>query len=106
MVKQTQDKTLAILTHILGLIAWFIPALIIYLISEDKYTKEHAKNALNWQISLVIYLVASFILIILIIGIFTLIAFSILNLVFSIIAAVKASEGISWKYPLAIPFIK
>ena len=106
MSKQEQDHTLGVITHILGILAGFIPALIIYLVAKDAYSKEHAKNALNWQISFMIYLIISAVLIIFIIGIFTFLAFYVLNLVFSIIATVKASEGIVWKYPLATPFIK
>lgn len=99
------DKTLAVLAHILGLVTGFLGPLIIYLVAQDESAKHHAKYALNWQISLIIYLVVSIILIFVYIGFFTLIALMILNLVFSIMAAVKAGENVLWKYPLAIPFL-
>jgi uncharacterized Tic20 family protein len=43
---------------------------------------------------------------IILIGFLGLVVFSILNLIFSIIGAVKASEGKFWKYPISIPFFK
>ncbi len=103
----TDDKNLGILAHLLGIFSGFIGPLIIYLVLEEKSkAKEHAKNALNWQLSLLIYSVISAILKIVLIGFILLFAIGILNLVFSIIAAVKASNNEIYKYPLAIQFLK
>ena len=66
----------------------------------------HGKNIMNWIISMVIYVIASFILTFVFIGIITMIAVGILAIVFPIIGAVKANRGEIWKYPLSIPFIK
>lgn len=44
----SDDKVLAILTHLLGLFISFLGPLIIYLVSENKNVREHSKNALNW----------------------------------------------------------
>lgn len=98
-------KTMAIIMHILGIFFWFIPALIVYLAADDSFTKENAKNALNWQVSATIYAVISVLLILVIVGIVLLALLGIANMVFSIVAALKASDGEAWKYPLAIKFI-
>src|SRR3989344_553749 len=103
---KSDDQTLEVLTHILGLFTGFIGALIILLVSESKGVKNHAKYALNWQISSLIYMVVSIPLMLVLIGFATLFATIILNLIFCIIAAVKASEGKLWKYPLSMPFFK
>lgn len=100
------DKTLPVLAHLLGLIGGFIGPLIILLVSKDENAKKHSKNALNWQFSFLIYIFISFVLMIILIGFFLLIALAILNLVFAIMAAVKAGENKLWKYPLAIHFFK
>ena len=97
---------LPLLTHIIALFTWVIGPIIILFASEDKTTKEHARVALNWQISLTIYMVIASILIIVLIGIFLVPALALLNLVFCIIAAIKANEGKLWKYPLSIQFLK
>lgn len=101
-----KDKTLSILCHVLGLLTGFLGPLIILLVSEEKNEKKHAKIVLNWQFSYLIYLIASIFLMIILIGFLGLVVFSILNLIFSIIGAVKASEGKFWKYPISIPFFK
>ena len=114
MVKTSQDDSLKILTHILGIFTWFIGSLVIFAISKKQEEKEHSKNALNWQISFTIYFFVLIILMILSINkIGWLIAFIglifilvILNIIFCIIATVKASENKFWKYPMAIGFLR
>ena len=106
MVQKKQDTTLPVLAHILGLFTGFIGPLIILLVSKKEYEKTHAKYALNWQISLVIYFMVSFALMLVLVGFILVFALLIMNLVFCIIAAVKAGENTFWKYPLAIPFLK
>jgi uncharacterized Tic20 family protein len=66
----------------------------------------HGKNAVNWIISSVIYLCVFGLLSLVLIGIPFLVAVLVLNVVFPIIAAVKANEGKVWRYPLSITFIK
>ncbi|MFH7242819.1 MAG: DUF4870 domain-containing protein [Spirulina sp.] len=95
-----------ILAHVLGLLTGFIGPLIIYLVTEDPEVKRHARIALNWQISLLIYLFVSVILMFVVIGFFLFFIALLLDLVFCIMAALKANDGIAWKYPLTIPLIK
>lgn len=106
MANKSDQKTLAILTHILGIFVHFIGALIILLASDDPLVKKHAKNALNWQFSMIIYGIISVILILVLVGILLIVTLIVLNIVFCIVAAVKASEGKLWRYPLSIQFFK
>jgi uncharacterized Tic20 family protein len=53
-----------------------------------------------------IYMVIAGILIFFIVGLFMIPALMILNIVYTIIAAIKASKGTSYSYPLSIRFIK
>ncbi len=106
MAKKSNDKTLSVLTHVLALITGFVAPLIIFLASEDKQVKKHAKLALNWQFSLLIYLVGAFILIFVLIGFILFPVLIVVNLIFCIIAAVKASEDEFYEYPLSIKFFK
>lgn len=102
------EKTMALLAHILTIVSGFLAPLIIYLIKKDEsaYVKKHAMESLNFQISIAIYFFASFILMFVIIGIFTMIAVAILNFVCAIIATVQANEGKFFKYPLTIRLLK
>ena len=82
--------------------------LVIWLVFKDRssYVDYHGKEALNFQITITLAIIASGILILLIIGIFLLIAVVLLALVLSIVAAVKANNGEYYEYPFSIRFIR
>lgn len=104
----SDEKLWATLIHVGGLFFEFIPALIGYLVLKDRgpFIRSHTATALNFQLTLIIAYVVGVILSPLIIGVFIIIAVYILNIVFSIIAAVKANQGEWYTYPMAIPFVK
>jgi uncharacterized Tic20 family protein len=85
-----------------------IAPIVIWQAKKDEMPEldQHGKNAVNWVISSLIYLAISIALCFVIIGIPLVIVLAVLNIVFPIIAAVKANEGREWKYPLAIPFFR
>ena len=91
-IPTSEEKTMAILSHVLCLVAWLFPALIIYLVKKDEsaYITAHAKESLNFQITVTIIAV---ILAITIIGLFLLWLVGIVAMVFVIIATIKASEA-------------
>ena len=99
------EKLVIIFTHLAGIFFSFIPALIVYLVAEGS-VKSSVKHALNWQISLLIYSGISLVLIFALVGIFFLWALGIVNTLFCIIAAIKASQNKEFVYPLSIRFIK
>ena len=104
-VPTSEERTLAILCHVLCLVAWLFPPLIIYLIKKDEssYVAAHAKESLNFQITVAI---VGIILFITIIGIFLLWLLGILCTVFIIVATIKASEAKLYRYPFTIRLIK
>jgi len=104
-VPTSEEKTLAILCHVLCLVAWLFPPLIIYLIKKDEsaYVTAHAKESLNFQITVCI---VAIILAITIIGLFLLWLVGIVVTVFVIIATIKASEAKLYRYPFTIRLIK
>lgn len=105
-VQPTSDeKTMAILSHILTLVAWFIPPLVIYLIKKDEspYVAAHAKESLNFQITVSLICIALFITII---GIFLVWIVGILALVLIIVATIKANDGKLYRYPFTLRLIK
>jgi uncharacterized Tic20 family protein len=79
--------------------------LIIYLMKKDqsKYVESHAKESLNFQLTIFIICVG---LAITVIGLFFIWIVGIIALVFVIIATIKASENKLYKYPVNIRFIK
>ncbi len=83
----------------------FIAPIVMWLVNkENPVVDKHGKNIANFMISMIIYAIVSAILIFLLIGIPMLIAIAIIEIIFIIIATVKAANGEYWKYPLAIPF--
>jgi uncharacterized Tic20 family protein len=85
-----------------------IGPLIIWLIKKDEYAfvDDQGKESLNFQISMTIFAVGAAILILLLIGIPILIAVVVLDLIFTIIASIKANEGIYYRYPFSLKIIK
>jgi len=104
------QRTMALVAHILGIFTWFIGPLIIWVINKDDSTKsfvtDQAKEALNFQITITIAMLISFVLMIVIIGGLLAPLVGILNLVFCIIAAVKANNGEAYRYPFTLRLIK
>jgi uncharacterized protein len=113
MVAQ-EEKTYGMLAHLLAFSGFFIPfgniigPLVIWLMKKDEspFVDHHGKESLNFQISIMIYLVISIILCFVLIGFFLLAALGIFELVMIIIAAVKANNGEAYAYPLSIRIIR
>jgi len=93
------------LAPILGSI---IAPLIIWQIKKDwfAFVDEQGKEAVNFQISILIYALVAALLCFLCIGFFLLPAVYIFDMVFLLIAAVKVNNGEHYRYPLTIRFIK
>lgn len=92
----------------LGGVVGFLPSLIIWLIFKDRgpFTNTEAKEALNFQITILIAYVVGSILTVILIGVFIVWAAWIVSVVFSIIAFLKAKDGQHYRYPFAIRLIK
>lgn len=108
------DKTFGMLCHLAALSGLIIPfgtiigPLVVWLLKKEQspYVDAQGKEALNFQISMTIYLVISSILIIVLIGILTTIVLGIAWLILTIVGAVRANDGQHYRYPLTIRFIK
>ena len=104
------QRTMALLAHLLGIITGPIGALIIWLVSKDDASKgfvvDQSKEALNFQITVFIAIVISWILAFVLIGLLLMPLVGIANLVLCIIAGIKANNGESYRYPFALRLIK
>lgn len=99
------ERTLAVLTHALGIIFWIIPPLIVYLWKKDEspWVAEHAKEAFNFQLTLGIIGVIMFISLI---GIIFLWIPGIIDVVCSIVAALRANDKKMYRYPFTLRLLK
>jgi uncharacterized protein len=106
----SDDRNLALITHLSGIILGFILPLIIWLINKDNPSKAYltgeAKEALNFQITILIGYVICWVLAFVVIGALLFPLLWILNLVFCILAAVQVSSKGTYTYPFALRLIK
>ncbi len=106
----SDDNTMAMLVHLSGIILSFIVPLIMWLVNKDnpskKFLTENSKEALNFQITLLIAYFVSGILMVVVIGFFTYLAAWVACIVFSIIAGLAANKGETYRYPLTLRLIK
>ena len=102
------SKTMALLCHLLGIFTWLVGPLIIWLVKKDTspFVDDQGKEALNFQITLTIAYVVGIITSCIGVGFIIIMAVWVLNLVFCILAAMKANEGVAYRYPFAIRLIK
>ena len=112
MENSKELKTWALILHLSLLAGLIIPLgglivpIVVYLLKKDELPglEPHWHIVINWIISALIYAVICFILMFVVIGIFLFWALGLLALVFPIIGAIKANDGIAWPYPLSIQF--
>ncbi|RBW67384.1 DUF4870 domain-containing protein [Bacillus taeanensis] len=109
-----EAKTWGMLCHLSALSGFLIPfgnilgPLICWLVKKDtdSFIDKGGKESLNFQISMMIYGIISGILTLILIGFLMLAAIAVLEIVYVIIASIKANEGQNYHYPLTIRFIK
>jgi uncharacterized Tic20 family protein len=104
----SNDKLFIILCHLsVFLGVGLILPLIVFLVKkgESENVAAHAKEALNFHLSLMIYGFGSLLLCMIFIGIPLLFALALMAFVLPIVAAVKASEGNFYRYPLTLRLV-
>jgi uncharacterized Tic20 family protein len=108
----SEDRTLALIVHLSGIVAGFVVPLIIWLINKDKPEKafviDQSKEALNFNITLAIAYVVLVILSVVTLGLGGLLfpVLWIVALVFFILAGLAANKGEAYRYPFALRLIK
>ena len=105
---ESEERNMTALGNILGIVIGFISPLIFWLMYKDRsaFADRNLKSALNFHLTMIIAYIVGFILTFVFIGILIIIAIGVLTLIFSILAFVKTKDGIDYKYPIAIPFIR
>ena len=102
-----EDRTMAMLAHLGGIIAGFLVPLIIWLIKKDqsKFINDQGKEALNFQITMLIANVVAGASMLLLIGFVLLPAVIVVNIVFCILGGMAANRGEAYRYPVNIRMI-
>ena len=101
-------RNMAMLCHLLAIFTGFIAPLIIWLIKkgEEPYVDQQGKESLNFQITIILAMSVAGLLSFICIGVPLLFAIPIVNLIFCIIASIKASNGVAYRYPVSLRLIK
>jgi len=110
----SEEKTLAVVSHLASLVGYFviIGHIVIPLIillwkgKESEFTEYHSRESLNFQISMTIYWIITYLLMFVFVGFIIAIPLSVFQLIVMIIAALRAGDGRTYSYPLCIRFIK
>jgi len=106
-VPSNNDKNIVTITHLGGILFSFIPSLVVWLLKKDdsEYIAAQAKEALNFQITLLLAQFVAYVLIFILVGFLLLGLIWIFNIVFCIIAAISSSKGEDYRYPLTLRLI-
>lgn len=104
----------AMFAHLSALIGFLIPLgsvigpLVIWQIKKNEFpfVDDQGKEALNFQITVLIAVLACLVLSVVIIGFLLLPVVGIAALVFTIIGGIKANNGESYRYPLTLRLVK
>lgn len=108
----TQERNWAVAAHLSSFVAaylalGFIGPLIVLLAvgNRSAYVRQHAVEALNFNLSVLLYAGISAVLVLILIGLPMLLALGVLYVVSVILAAMAASRGTEYRYPLTIRFV-
>ena len=100
--------------HLSSFSGHFIPfghifgPLIVWCIKKDElpFVNDQGKEALNFQITMTLALIVAAISLLIVVGIVLLPGVWLFDVIVTIIAAVKANEGVPFRYPLTLRFIR
>ena len=115
--QETPDKDermWGMLCHLIAFSGFIVPfgsligPLIIWLVKKDEmpFVDDQGKESLNFQLTMFIAVIVSIILMFVFIGFLLLGVIIIFQIVVVIIASIKASDGVRYRYPFAIRLIK
>lgn len=109
----SSENDWALLTHLSGLcilasIPSFLGPLVFWLIKKNEMplVDRAGKEAVNFQLTMLIVQMISIPLVFIGVGFITLPAAAVLSIVFAIVAGMEANKGNDYRYPLTIRFIR
>ncbi len=113
-VSSPEERNWAMLVHLSALIGIIFPfaniiaPLVVWLLfrARSDMVDYHGRRALNFQISMTIWIVIAALFTIILIGIPFLIGLGLISIIWAIVAAVRASRGDPPGYILSIGFLK
>jgi uncharacterized protein len=111
----TDAKNWAVICHLVALLGVPLPLVghvvgpvVVWTMKRDDhpFIDDQGNESVNFQISMVIYMIAAIIGICLVVGLFLLPVLWVTNVIMVIVAAIKASNGEAYRYPFCLRLIK
>ncbi|GAA0432901.1 DUF4870 domain-containing protein [Lentibacillus halophilus] len=105
---EKDERMFAMLIYLISIFFPVLGPLLIWLFKRDEsdFVDYHGKEYFNFLISFTVYSIISGILVLLVIGFILLPIIIILAFVFTIIALLKANNGVRYRIPLVFRIIK
>lgn len=108
------ERNWAMFCHLSAFAGFFFPfggiigPLICWLSRKDEslWVDENGKASMNFQLSILLYIVLVIPLCFILVGIPIIVFLGLLKIICIVSASIKASKGEKFRYPLAIPFIQ
>ncbi len=109
-----EERNWAMGCHLASIAGFIIPfgnvagPLVIWLIKKEEFplVADQGKEAVNFQITVLLIGIVGALLTLIFIGFLVLLALAIYWIVFTVIAAMRANEGEAYRYPYALRLIK
>lgn len=108
----SDERTMVILAYLLGIPFGILAPLIIWLIKKDQsaYVNDQGREVVNFHLTLLLcsflFFFAMIIPFINCLAFIVLAAISVASIIFCVLGAIKASEGVLYRYPLNFRLIK
>lgn len=108
------ERQWGMFAHLAALVGFIIPfgnligPLVVWQMKKDTmpFVADQGKEALNFQITVCLAVLACIVLMVILIGALLLPVVGIAALVFTVIAAIKANQGVAYRYPMALRLVK
>lgn len=104
------ERTMALLAHLLPLAVGFWAPLVIWLIYREKsaFVNDQAKESLNFQITVFIASLVCAVVAVVTCGIGAVLFIPVVvgAIIYCILAAIQSGKGVWYRYPVSIRFIK
>jgi hypothetical protein len=102
-----EDRTWGMICHLGGILGFLIP-LVLWLTKrqDSRFVDDQGKEALNFQLSLLIFDVIGVATLIIFIGVIILLASRVIGALFAVQGAMAANKGEVYRYPYSYRFIK
>ncbi len=109
-----EARRLAVFCHLAGFAGFIIPfggvigPLAMWIANREShpFVDQQGREALNFQLSLLVYMLLSFALVLILIGLLMIPLLFVFQICMMVIAAVRVSDGQDFRYPLTLRFIR